>query len=187
MNKNKFTGLTAAAVFAALLCITAPFSVPIGTIPISLATFTVYLAASTLGWKWGTASVVCYLVLGFCGLPVFSGFAGGIEKLVGPTGGFLLGYIPCAVICGVFSDLAKRWHLAWNVIGMVLGTVACYACGLIWYVTLTGQTFTQGLAVCVLPFIAGDTVKIIAASLLSEALRSTVMPYVNSTTKINKN
>lgn len=100
--------LTTTALFAALLCVTAPFSISIGPIPISLATFTVYVAALVCGWKGGCLAVAAYLVLGAVGLPVFSGFMGGFERLVGPTGGYLIGYIPCAITVGIFSDMAKK-------------------------------------------------------------------------------
>ena len=100
--------LTTTALFAALLCVTAPFSISIGPIPISLATFTVYVAALVCGWKGGCLAVAAYLVLGAVGLPVFSGFMGGFERLVGPTGGYLIGYIPCAITVLRYGEEAPR-------------------------------------------------------------------------------
>ena len=92
------------AVLAALLCVVAPLSVPVGPIPISLASFAVYLAGAFLGWKRGTAAVAVYILLGAAGVPVFSGYEGGLQKLAGVTGGFILGYLPCAAVVGLAAD-----------------------------------------------------------------------------------
>ena len=85
------------AIMAALLCVASPWSIPVGPIPISLATFVVYLIGIVLGWLDGTIAVAVYLLLGAIGLPVFSGGAGGFQKLIGATGGYLIGYLPCVV------------------------------------------------------------------------------------------
>lgn len=173
MKKNNLSRLTAAALFTALLCVASPFTIPIGVIPVSLATFAVYLASAVLGWKWGCAAVLCYMVLGICGLPVFSGFGSGLGQFVSPTGGFLVGYLPCAFLCGLAAERAKKHRLPipMLILGMVGGTAVCYGCGLAWYTFLTGQTFAQGIAVCVLPFLPGDAAKIIGAAFLADLLR----------------
>ena len=170
--------LTTTALFAALLCVTAPFSISIGPIPISLATFTVYVAALVCGWKGGCLAVAAYLVLGAVGLPVFSGFMGGFERLVGPTGGYLIGYIPCAITVGLFSDMAKKHRVLWDIVGMILGTVLLYTLGTAWFMFVSGNTLKYSLAACVLPFIAGDSIKIAAATLVAEVVRSRVIPAV---------
>lgn len=185
-GKSRTHDMVRAALFAALLCIIAPFTVPIGPIPVSLATYAVYLAGAVLGWKYGCASVACYLMIGLCGVPVFSGFTGGAAKLAGPTGGFLIGYIPCVIITGLTADVIRksvqsgrkvRFSAVWQAAGMIVGTAACYLCGLLWYMLLTGQTFREGLAVCVIPFLAGDSIKIVCAAALSEIVRAAVSAY----------
>ena len=100
--------MTEVAIFSALLCVISPFAIPIGSVSITLATFGVYLSGAVLGCKKGGAAVAVYLMLGFIGLPVFSGFMGGVQRLIGPTGGYLVGYIPCAMITGFFSRKFKR-------------------------------------------------------------------------------
>ena len=92
--------------FAAIICISAPFSIylPLSPVPISLATFTIYFCSIVAGMKCGTISVAIYILLGLMGLPVFSGFTGGANRLMGPTGGYLLGYLFMALICGFFVD-----------------------------------------------------------------------------------
>lgn len=172
------------AVMAALICIAAPFSVPIGPIPISLATFAIYLAGGILGTKKGTVAVVVYILLGAVGLPIFSGGEGGLQKLFGVTGGYIIGYIPCVLITGLFVDLFFRkkstiknkflnWlSRAWAVpVGMLLGTVVLYAFGTAWFIIARGVTFEVAMAGCVYPFIPGDLIKIACATVLTIALR----------------
>lgn len=170
------------AVMAALICVAAPFSVPLpGLIPISLATFAVYLAGGILGWKKGTAAVLVYILLGAVGLPVFSGGAGSFAKLFGVTGGYIFGYIPCALLTGLFVDLfcrkksggaSRRLAGAWSVpAGMILGTAACYALGTVWYILTTGTEPAAAVLSCVVPFLTGDIIKIVCACVLVIMLR----------------
>lgn len=166
---TKTRDLTQTALFAALLCVTAPWSVPIGPIPLSLATFAVYLAAAVLGWKRGTLAVLVYLLLGAAGLPVFTGFAGGLHKLAGPTGGYLAGYLPCALLTGIFSERSRG--APFSAVGMVLGTAVLYALGTAWFCVQSGSGVGHALAVCVLPFLPGDGAKIAAAAALAAFLR----------------
>lgn len=169
-KKNRTYQLASAAIFAALLCILGPLSLPIGPVPISLATLIVYLAAYILGYKLGTISCIIYLLLGLVGLPVFSGYAGGIGKLAGPTGGYLIGYIPLAFITGLFVIKGKGKLLA-AVAGMVLGTAVLYLLGTIWFVLQMDYSVGQALAVCVIPFLLGDGIKIVIAALFGGTVR----------------
>lgn len=175
MEKSKILrSLAASAVFSALLCIASPFSLNIGAIPISLATFLVYLSAVVLGTKMGGASVVTYILLGALGLPVFAGFSAGAGILVGPTGGYIVGYIPCALIVGFASDKvcrSKKIRVPAIIAAMLVGTAVLYLFGTAWYIFLTGVGVKKAVLTCVVPFIAGDCVKIAAASLLGTAVR----------------
>ena len=92
------------ALFIAVTCVLAPLSIPIGPVPISLTNFVIYFELYFLGWKRGLISYVVYLLLGMVGLPVFSGFAGGVGKLAGPTGGYLIGFILMTLVCGLFIE-----------------------------------------------------------------------------------
>lgn len=172
MEKSKMLrSLAASAVFSALLCIASPFSLNIGAIPISLATFFVYLSAVVLGMKMGYASVVTYILLGALGLPVFASFSAGAGILVGPTGGYIIGYIPCALIVGLASDKAKKLRFPALIAAMLIGTAVLYLFGTAWYIFLTGVGVKKAVLTCVVPFLAGDCVKIAAASLLGTAVR----------------
>jgi biotin transport system substrate-specific component len=162
--------MVVAGLFAGILCAAAPFSVFIGPVPLSFATLVIYLAAGALDMKSSVLSVVLYILLGAIGLPVFSGFGGGFHKIVGVTGGFIIGYFPCAVaICAVLKAFGKKiWVYA---LGMLAGTFLLYACGTAWYVIQTGSPLAASFALCVAPFLPGDAAKIVAACIIAPRLR----------------
>ncbi len=158
------------AVLTAVICVLGPISVPIGPVPISLTNFAVFIAVYCLGVKRGTLAVGLYLLIGLTGLPVFSGYSGGPAKLAGPTGGYLIGYLPMAVIAGVFIEryAKKRWLAA---AGMIIATLVLYAIGTAWLAHVAGMTFGAALSVGVTPFIPVDLLKIAAAALVGPAVR----------------
>lgn len=166
----KLKDLIFASLFAAIICVLAPFVIPIGPIPLSLATFAIYIAASVLDWKYGTLAVIVYILIGMAGLPVFSGFSGGVMIIAGPTGGYIVGYIVCALVIGQIVDRneQKKWVYP---VAMIVGTALLYACGTARFVHLTGTTLMGALAVCVIPFLIGDAIKIILASVMARRLR----------------
>ncbi len=187
--------LTKCAVFTAVLAVIAPFSISIGPVPISLATFAIYLAAAVLGLEGGVFSVIAYLLLGAVGVPVFSGFYGGLQKLIGPTGGYLVGYIFLAAVVGFVADRLsgagfksgwrKKLCPVLSVLGMVLGTAVLYAFGTAWFMFITGNSLGASLSACVIPFIAGDMIKIIAAASVCEVLRAAIPGIIGKENKEN--
>lgn len=149
------------SMMTAMLCALGPIAIPLGPVPLSLATLAVYLAGALLGAKRGMLAVGMYLLLGALGMPVFSGFSAGVQKIAGPTGGYLLGYMLCAAIVGVAAENgAAGWQLA---AAMAVGTVLCYGLGTVWFMAQTGTGFAGAALVCVIPFLPGDAVKIAAA------------------------
>ena len=168
----KTRDMTLTAVMAALICIAGPLVVPVGPVPLSLATFAVYLAGAVLGKKRGTIAVGLYLLIGIIGVPVFSGFSGGFQKLAGVTGGYLAGYLPCAFLSGLGAERAEKSGRKWLLPALAAaGTAALYALGTAWFMIQTGNTVGAALGLCVVPFLPGDAVKIIAASLLAGPVR----------------
>ena len=151
------------ALLAAIICVLAPLSVPVGLVPISLGSFAVYLAATLTNRKIGTAAVLLYVLLGAVGTPVFAGWTGGFARLAGPTGGFILGYIPCAYVIGLLTDKLEshKWSFP---VAMVAGTVILYAFGLAWFMIATKNDFLYSFAACVTKFLPGDALKIVAAT-----------------------
>ena len=151
-------------------CEVAPFAISIGPIPLSFATLVIYITAGTLGWKFGTASVALYVALGAVGIPVFSNFEGGFHKIAGVSGGFIVGYILCAFGTGIVIRLLGRKTYAYA-LGMAIGTILLYTCGMVWFMFQTGNSLTASLTMCVLPFLPGDAVKIVVACVTAPKLR----------------
>ena len=153
--------MTRISIMTALLCVAAPWSIPVGPIPLSLATLAVYLTGIVIGRIDGLISVALYLLLGAVGVPVFSGFEGGVQKLAGMTGGYLFGYLLCVYVTGLFAD---KFQTLWlSILGMILGTILLYALGTGWFMMQTGRTVAEASALCVIPFLPGDAAKIIVS------------------------
>lgn len=152
--------MTLTGLMTALLCLLAPISIqlPFSPIPLSLATFVIYFVIIILGQKRSFLSVLLYLLLGFAGLPVFSSFTGGVGKLLGPTGGYLIGYLFLPLICGFFVDKWKG-RLLPCLLGLLLGTLVCYLFGTIWLCIQAKLSFFAAFSSAVLPFLPFDFVK----------------------------
>jgi biotin transport system substrate-specific component len=164
------------ALFAALTVVGAIIQIPLPftPVPISLATLSVYLAGGLLGAKCGVLSQVVYILLGAIGLPVFSNFQGGVGVIVGPTGGYIIGYVTAALVVGLIAG-SDRHTPVWKLtVAMIAGTAACYIPGTAWFMISTGTGLVSALSFCVIPFLIGDTLKIIAAVLLVKALKRVV-------------
>lgn len=169
-SKYQLKDLTFIALMAALMCILGPLSIPIGSVPISFTNLVIYIIMYVLDTKRGTIAYLLYLLIGLVGVPVFSGFTSGPGKLLGPTGGYLIGFVFLAIITGLFTDRFAKNH-ALCIFGMILGTAVCYAFGTAWLAYSTQMTFSAALAVGVLPFIVEDLVKIVFSAFVGYALR----------------
>ena len=144
-KKKSFTTFQMAliAVMAAITCILGPLSIPIpiSPVPISLTNLAIYLTVCLLGWKFGTISYLIYLLIGIAGLPVFSGFSSGFAKLLGPTGGYLIGFIPMAIICGfAFEKFSNR---GMQIVSLAIGTIVAYIFGTAWLAIEHTLPFTR--------------------------------------------
>jgi len=163
--------LTTIGLFTAILCIFGPLSIvlPFSPVPISLGTLGVLLTCLMLGAKDGLLCTVIYLLLGLVGLPVFTGFTGGVGKVLGPTGGYLIGYLFLAYIGG---SLSQKWKssLLLQVSGLFMGMIFCYLFGTLWLIFQADMDLQSALLVGVIPYILFDIAKIYAASLLKRAI-----------------
>ena len=155
--------------FGALTAVFSQLVLPLGVVPVSLATLIVLLGAGLLGARLGALSQILYVFLGAIGLPVFHGMQGGLGILAGPTGGFLLGYIVCAWVTGTL--LEKNFSPTW---AMIAGTAVCYCFGSLWFWVITGGPAWSVLLSCVLPFLPGDALKIVAAVQLVKRLKGKI-------------
>ena len=168
-SASKTYAMVAVALMTAITCILAPLSLPIGPVPISLATLVLFLSVYVLGWQKAVISVCLYILLGLVGVPVFSGYTGGAEKLAGATGGFIVGYAPMVALSGyLMSRSEKRWE---HLLAMVAGEVVLYALGTVWFCVQAGKSASAALAACVYPFIPLDLVKMVIAVTLGPMLR----------------
>ena len=157
---------------AAIICVLSPFSlnIPVSPVPVSLSIFAIYIAVYACGMLDGTIAVLVYLLIGLVGVPVFSNFSGGVGKLFGPTGGYLIGYIFVALIAGFFIDkFPKKFYM--HAIGMVLGTAVCYVFGTFWLAHQASMDLKAAFMAGVIPFIPADLVKIVVAIPVGMALR----------------
>lgn len=167
--------MTVTALMTAITCALGPIAVPIpiSPVPISLTNLVIYFMAYVLGAKYATVSYILYVLIGTVGLPVFSGFSGGLGKLAGPTGGYLVGFIFLAAIAGYFVERFPK-SIAMHVTGMVIGTVISYIFGTAWLAGQLGIGFAAGLGVGVIPYLPGDAIKIILAVMAGPMIRKSV-------------
>lgn len=163
------------AMFVALMCVLAPISIPIEPVAITLATLALYLIGAVFSWKIALPIIALYLLLGLAGMPIFSKFQGGPQVLLGPTGGFLIGYLPCVLIESLLISRFKKKVWIYP-LAMVLGTVVLYAFGTGWFLIYGkgNYDFAKALTLCVVPFLPGDAVKIVVATLTGYRLRKFV-------------
>ena len=176
-NRLDTGDLALIALFAAVMAVCSWITVP-AAVPFTLQTMGVFLAVGLLGGKRGTISVLVYLFLGAIGLPVFSGFAGGLGYMMGATGGYIIGFLFSALIMWFMEKVFGR-DMKILILSMVLGLILCYAFGTAWFMTVYSGSngpidLATALGWCVFPFIIPDAIKIAVACLLIRRLRPAI-------------
>lgn len=164
------TDMVVVALSTALIAVCSWISIPT-VVPFTLQTFAVFAVAGLFGAKRGTLSVIVYMLLGAIGVPVFSGMQGGFDRLIGSTGGYIVGFVFVALIVGFVSDKFQRKALP-LVLSMLAGLMVCYAFGTAWFMLVYARTTgAVGLGTvlgwCVIPFIIPDCVKIACAVIVA--------------------
>ena len=160
--------LTYIALAVAFLTVCSWLAIPAGDIPITLQTFAVFVISALLGGNASLMALFVYILMGLIGLPVFSGMTGGPGRILGPTGGYLIGFLFTILIVGAFSRRFNRQPLI-LAISMALGMVACYSFGTVWFAavymgSLNAVSLGTALLKCVVPYIIPDAVKITVAT-----------------------
>ena len=169
----KVKSLVHVAVMAALITLCAWITIPT-VVPFTLQTFAIFLAVGILGGKLGSLSVLVYLLLGAVGLPVFSGFSGGIGRFAGATGGYLIGFLLIPLVMWGAQTLFGKGPVVF-VLSAVVGLAVCYAFGTAWFVLMYAATsgpigVVSALWSCVIPFLIPDALKLALALVLSRRL-----------------
>ncbi|MBW1988707.1 MAG: biotin transporter BioY [Deltaproteobacteria bacterium] len=169
-----------ASLLAALMAAGAWIAVPVGPVPVVLQNMFVLLAGLLLGPRWGAASVAVYLLAGLAGLPVFSGGGGGPGHFLGPTGGYLVAYLPAVWLVGLLSNAGGRVQdanhrpgraMAMDVLAMAVGMILVYALGVARLQAVTRLPWNRAVALGMLPFLPGDALKIAAAAAIARMAR----------------
>lgn len=159
------------AMMTAIIAVCSWISIP-AVVPFTLQTFAVFCALSLLGWGYGALSVAVYILLGAFGLPVFSGFVGGVGHLFGPTGGYILGFLLSAVIYGIVKKLLGKAKFS-DFLALTVGLIGCYTFGTLWFVHVYSGDMDclKALSMCVFPFIIPDLVKMFIACKLVDRIK----------------
>ncbi|WFN34854.1 biotin transporter BioY [Methanogenium sp. S4BF] len=163
-QRSHLVSLTAA--FVALIAVGGWVSLPIPPVPVTLQTFFVLLAAVVMG-RYAFLPVFVYLLLGMLNMPVFHNGLAGIGVLMGPTGGYLIGFIPAVLVAGLAYEQENRVIRAG---GIAAGTLIIYFFGITWMSYSTGMALAQAVLLGMVPFIAGDVLKGIAAFIIGERI-----------------
>ena len=163
---NRSRTIAYSAAFIALIALGSWVSVPFFPVPLTLQTLFVLLAGTVMR-RYAVIPVTLYILLGALGLPVFHNGIAGIGILLGPTGGYLIGFIPAALIVGLAYE--GKGDLV-HVTGLVIATLIIYAFGISWLLYSTGMGIAAALAIGMLPFILGDIVKASAAYMIAQRL-----------------
>ncbi len=185
MKRNKTRNLVLCAMCAAITCILAPISVPIGPVPISLCTFAVMLAGVLLGAKFGFISQLIYVLLGAVGVPVFAGYSAGVSCIAGMTGGYIVAYPVLALLTGLLywkfgKNKSGKLRVLWMLLAMAIGTVVLYAFGTAWFCAVSGTGVAAAMGMCVIPFLPGDILKMIVVVLISLPLEKAIAKMASS-------
>lgn len=177
------------AMFAAVIAVCSQLAVNVGEIPYTLQTLAVCLAAGLLGWKRGTLSVTVYILLGVCGIPVFSGFKNFYALIGGASAGYVIGFLFTALLVGIATD---RMHMIGDraknktagqilelialAAAMLIGVAVCYLFGTLWFMLVykgsaSADNLQAALTYCVYPYVWADVIKIVVAAVLVNRLK----------------
>ncbi len=155
--------------FAAVIAVLSQIAIPMPSgVPVTLQTFAIALCGVVLGWKLAGAAVLVYLLIGAIGAPVFANFGAGLGVLFGKTGGFLIGFLFMAVLCGLSEKTKQLWVKG----GLCLaGLLVCHLFGNLQFMLLTGRGFVESALLVSIPYLVKDVLSVVAAMVLGKAVR----------------
>jgi biotin transport system substrate-specific component len=163
------------SLFTAIVAVCSLITIP-APVPFTLQALGIFCALAVAGGRNGTITVLLYTILGLVGVPVFSGLSAGPAHLLGATGGYIIGFILCALVYWVVTKLFHNTLKA-TISGLSLGLLTCYATGTLWYAAvylgeISAKALSSAIIVCIAPFIIPDIIKLIAAVLILKKLQS---------------
>lgn len=169
----KTKDLVICSLFAAITSVLAQISVPLpGSVPLTLQLLSIFICGIVLGSKRGFISILVYLILGAIGLPVYAGFSGGFQCITGPTGGFLISFPIVAFIVGFVSERTDNFILIF--LSTLLGLLTSLTIGTLVFAYITTSSITASLTACVMPFILGDLLKGLLATVIGIKLKQNI-------------
>lgn len=160
--------LTYIALMLAFICVMAQIVIPLPFTPvqITLATLGVYITCAVFGFK-GLVAVICYVLAGAIGLPVFAAFQGGFGVILGPTGGYIIGYILCGIPIAFLGAKGRIWLL----LSLIFGFLLCSISGCLWYMYVADANLKNAVLLTIVPFIPGDAMKMILTLVFAPKFR----------------
>ncbi|MEI8172038.1 MAG: biotin transporter BioY [Deltaproteobacteria bacterium] len=173
-ERTSLRGMVYASMFGSLTAIGAYIMIPLPPVPITFQTLFLNLAGALLGGYLGALSQVVYILLGVIGLPVFAGGKAGLGVLLGPTGGYLFGFVLAAFVVGKLIAVKKDPGLIWTILSMLAGMVVIYFLGILQLTLVARLSVEKAIVVGALPFLPGDMVKIVLASLIYLKIRDKI-------------
>ena len=166
------------ALGVSLLTVSAWIGIPFGSVPVTLQTFAVALIGVLFGAVRGGLAVLIYFLMGLIGIPVFAGFNSGVVALLGPTGGYMIGFLFDIVIVGLFSRIQMQNRIVKTLLlylGMLLALIVLYFFGTLWFITVYSGKNAVGvgtaLALCVVPYCMPDALKVLFAAIIGISLK----------------
>ncbi len=173
-SQNTIQHITYCALFMALLSVCAWLTIPL-TVPVTLQSFAVFCALLLLGGRRALVSIAGYLLLGAVGLPVFHGFQGGIGVLLGPTGGYLMGFLLMAAMEWLLDAVRFRRSMPIRYIAVLIELLCCYGVGTLWYCfVMKGTSIQTAFMICVIPFLLPDLLKLASAIGIYRAIKKRI-------------
>ena len=169
-QRSRIRKMVYAALFAALTAAGAWITIPLPFVPITLQTLFTMLAGAVLGPYFGALSMIVYVLLGLIGLPVFAQGQSGLGALVGPAGGYLIGFIAGAIVIGLLVKAKKRPGFLWLCLSMALGELIVLIFGATWLYFVLGRSLETAVVAGVLFFVPGDALKVVAAALIARRI-----------------
>ena len=174
MTRSRTLQITFTALFAAIIAVLTIIPLPFHFlgVPMTLQTFAVAFCGFMIGWKLGLGSVGIYIFMGAIGIPVFSNMQGGFQKLIGPTGGFIYGFLIMVFFCGLSFHFKHRvWRWVLSILLGVVGLLFCHLCGVLQLAAVNGISVLAALKGASLPFLPKDIVSVALACALALPIR----------------